>query len=114
MAQYDDINTPMVALVGFLGSILVFAIVVFLSVLYVSAQEQQEYAKNVAQPYTELENLRSAQRIKLVEYRWVDQAKHVVAIPIDRAMQLVVDEYRSENRSAPQGGQPAGKGGRHE
>ena len=35
------------------------------------------------------------QRGKLVEYRWVDQEKQIVSIPIERAMELVVEELAS-------------------
>jgi hypothetical protein len=103
MANYDDVNTPMVAMIGFLGCILIFAIVVFLTVIYHSALDREKYAKDTSQPYTELDNLLASQRIKLVEYRWIDEKNHVVAIPIDRAMQLVVDEHRG-GRSTPQAG----------
>jgi hypothetical protein len=106
MAHYDDVNTPLVALIGFLGSILVFAIIILLAVLYNLAQEHEQYVKDTSQPYTERDTLQAAQRIKLVEYRWVDQANHVTAIPIDRAMQLVVDQYRQSGTAEPRRGQP--------
>lgn len=35
---------------------------------------------------------RAAQAARLVQYAWVDRAQGVVAVPIERAMQLVVDE----------------------
>lgn len=35
---------------------------------------------------------RAAQSARLAEYAWVDRAGGVVAVPIERAMQLVVDE----------------------
>jgi hypothetical protein len=111
MADYDDVNTPLVALIGFLSAILVFAVVVALAVLYNAAQEREQYQKNISQPYTALENLLASDRIKLVEYRWVDQKKQTVAIPIERAMALVVAQYRGPKQAASQGGSPAGRGG---
>lgn len=35
---------------------------------------------------------RAAQSARLAEYAWVDRAQGVVAVPIERAMQIVVDE----------------------
>ncbi len=97
----DDVNAPLLALIGFLSAIVVFAIIVLLTVIYYAAEARQEYAKNISQPYTEVENLLSSQQAKLIEYRWVDRENDVVAIPIDRAMKLVVAEERSDRRSAP-------------
>ena len=37
-------------------------------------------------------DLKSAQQGQLSSYSWVDRKAGVAAIPIDRAMQLVVDE----------------------
>jgi hypothetical protein len=111
MPDYDDVNTPLVALIGFLCTVLVFAIVIALAVLVNSAQEHQQYEKNISQPYTKLESLLASQRIKLVEYRWVDQKKQVVAIPIDRAMQLVVAQYRGGSPPASQTGSSPEKEG---
>ncbi len=111
MANYDDVNTPLVALIGFLGAILVFAIVVFLAVLVNTTEQSQEYLKNVSRPYAELDNLVAAERIKLAEYRWVDQQKRLVAIPIQRAMELVVAQYGGERGPAPTGSSAAKEGG---
>ncbi|NLX94968.1 MAG: hypothetical protein GXY83_02205 [Rhodopirellula sp.] len=97
MAPHEDVNTPLLALIGLLGSILVFAVIVLLTILYYGAEARQEYVKNVSQPYAELDNLLASQRAKLVEYRWLDQKSKSVAIPIDRAMQLVVAELSQAN-----------------
>lgn len=94
-SSYDDVNTPLVAMIGFLSCILIFAIIVALTVLYNSALDREQYAKDTSQPYAELDSLLAAQRIKLVDYRWLDEKNQVVAIPIERAMQLVVDTHRA-------------------
>lgn len=99
MASHADVNTPLLALLGFLGSILVFAIIVLLTVIYYAAEEREEFTKNVNQPYTDRDNLVAAQQARLVEYYWVDQTNRVVAIPIDRAMQLVVAESRADRQA---------------
>jgi hypothetical protein len=106
MASQNDVNTPLLALIGFLGSILVFAIIVLLTVVYYEAEEREEYVKNISQPYAEVDNLLASQQARLVEYRWVDEKNQVVAIPIQRAMQLVVAQRGSDSKSerSPQGG----------
>ena len=119
MAQYDDtkaespdikprplaapdVETPTVALVGFLGAIVLVAIIVALQVLYYRAAAAQFREKDLDQPVVELQRTTTAQQAKLAQYRWVDQAKGVVAIPIERAMEIVVREAASEsNRPSP-------------
>ncbi len=88
----DDVQTSTVAVVAFLGAILTFAAILLLTVVYYRIEARQEYVKNVSQPYLEVENLVAGQQAKLVEYRWVDRERQIVAVPIDRAMDLVVKE----------------------
>jgi len=100
MAERDDLNTPLVALVGVLGTVLVFVIILFLAVLYRRVETQQQYDKDVSQPYTAVADLANRQRGSLASYGWVDQEKGIVAIPIGRAIELAVREIRSEGRAA--------------
>jgi hypothetical protein len=100
MAERDDLNTPLVALVGVLGTVLVFVIILFLAVLYRRVETRQQYDKDVSQPYTAVADLANRQRGTLASYGWVDQEKGIVAIPIGRAIDLVVEEIRTEGRAA--------------
>jgi hypothetical protein len=50
--------------------------------------QKEQRLKNLAQLNTENEKI-------LTQYRWVDKAKGVVGIPIDRAMSLVLTELQS-------------------
>ncbi|MBL8862940.1 MAG: hypothetical protein JNK02_13160 [Planctomycetes bacterium] len=50
---------------------------------------------------------RAAQAARLAGYAWVDRAQGVVALPIERAMELTVDELAREARAAR-----GGEGGR--
>jgi len=92
MAEYDDLNTPVIAVIGFIGAILVVAIIMGLMVLYHYADRRETYAKDISQPPIELGNVTAEQQANLTRYRWVDQEKQIVAIPISRAMELVVQE----------------------
>lgn len=101
MREYEDVRTSTLALVGLLGAILTFAVVVLVMVVYYRVSAQERYQKQISQAPAELSNLVANQQAKLTEYRWVDQQKGVVTIPIDRAMQLVVAELSSEAGSKP-------------
>ncbi|MHC4399426.1 MAG: hypothetical protein ACYTG0_07090 [Planctomycetota bacterium] len=103
----DDVRTSTVAIIGLLGAILTFAVILLLMVVYYHAEVDQDYRKNVSQPDFEVENVLADQQAKLVEYRWVDQEKKIVAIPIDRAMGIVVRELSSGTPAEPQRKEPS-------
>jgi len=100
MATGDDVNTPVIALVGFISALLFFAIIILLEVAFYWAEAQQRYEKDVSQPPLELTTLTHNQQARLAEYRWVDEKKGVVAIPIDRAMELVVADLSAGAKRA--------------
>jgi hypothetical protein len=100
VATGDDVNTPVIALVGFISAILFFAIIVLLEVVFYWAETQQ-HEKDLGQPPQELATLMHNQQARLAEYRWVDENKGVVAIPIDRAMELVVADLSAATKPAP-------------
>ncbi len=101
VAGQDDLNTPVIAVVGLLGAILLVVIIVFLMVIYYHVASQEEYVKNISQTPIELTDLVARQQADLVSYRWIDQNKGIVAIPISRAMDLVVDEYAGAGETLP-------------
>jgi hypothetical protein len=96
----NDVNTPVVALVGFLGSILVFAVIIGLLVLFYNVETQQAAEKDLNIVPAEISTLVNGQKAKLTEYRWVDQEKKITAIPISRAMELVASELAANPAAA--------------
>jgi hypothetical protein len=92
MVRYDDPNVQLSALVGILGSILLFVIIVGLQALFYKMQEDELRLKVYTQPYEELRRLDAEQLEDLNSYGWVDQQAGIAHIPIDRAMELTVRE----------------------
>jgi hypothetical protein len=92
----QDVNTPVIALVGFLATALVFAVALAVEILFYQAQAQQFVEKDLAARPAELTKLVDGQLAELNTYRWIDQEKKVVAIPIDRAMELVLREQSTK------------------
>ena len=90
MTTRDDVNTPVIAMVGLISALLFFASIILLEVMFYHMEAQQRFEKDVSQPFPELTALVQRQQAKLADYRWVDEKKGIVAIPIDRAMELVV------------------------
>ena len=96
MSTSDDINTPVVALVGVVGALVVLVIIVGLMVWFYNLQEIETYKKDISQSPEEISSLVAKQQAQLHSYRWVDAKKKTVSIPIDRAMELVVGELARE------------------
>lgn len=90
----DDVRAAPMVIVGIVGAILLFAVIVGLSALFLSVQQSEEEKKAQSQGPGELRRLRAEQIQSLSEYRWVDAENGIVAVPIDRAMDLVVREAR--------------------
>jgi hypothetical protein len=92
MAARDDVDAPLIAVLGFIGALLVFLLIIGLEVLFYSMERAERERKYIERAPTERSQLQAEQMARLTEYRYLDEKKGVVAIPIDRAMELVVDE----------------------
>jgi hypothetical protein len=92
--------------VGLLSVILTFDIVVGLQALYYWQLNRTETAESLYRRPAKLNALTDAQKKRLTEYRMLDAKNEIVAIPIDRAMRLVVTELsqgNGRNDPPPQG-----------
>ncbi len=83
-------------LVGIIGTVLLLAIVLFAAALYYHAEDAQAARKVYARPPAhEVSALKSEQLEKLHAYRWVNEQERIVAIPIQRAIELTVRDLKS-------------------
>jgi len=96
----DDPKARSTIVVGLLGATLVVVTILLLQALHSSTAQDEEYRKEIATPYVELQEVEASQRQQLESYRWVNQAEGVVAIPIEEAMQQVVDQHGNGARSS--------------
>lgn len=102
MERHNDVNPLKIAWVGFLGALVTFVLILALEVLYYSAVNQETEQKVIQAPTTESDTMLAEQAVKLTRYGWIDRDKQQVTIPIDRAMELVVNDLSaatSEERS---------------
>ena len=99
-ADSDPRSAPTV-LVGTVGVVLLAVILLLLEVLYQHSSQAEIERKVVAEPPQELRQLEAAQLERLGRYAWVDRERGIVTIPVERAMDLVVEEAaRQEPRAA--------------
>jgi hypothetical protein len=98
----EDYGIPLGKLffVGLLSVILTVDVVMGLLALYYWQSDQAQASEALYRPPAKLEAALDAQKKMLAEYRVVDAKKGVVAVPIDRAMELVVNQLSRKGHSA--------------
>ncbi len=92
--QHDDLSTSRIALVGLIGAIATFAIIVLLQVMYYQYTDQQSL-RDQDEPSAELAAVVSRQQALLARYAWVNEQQKIAAIPIERAMELTIADFRA-------------------
>jgi hypothetical protein len=90
--EESDPRSSSTLIVGAVGIVLLVVIVILLEVLFYDTAEMEYQRKVVAEQPQELRLLQAEQREKLNSYHWVDRENGVVAITIERAMEIVVQE----------------------
>ena len=88
--RHDDPDISLAAMIVVVGTVLTFAIVVFLSAVFFRAENDEVRRKIVDGAPKKIRSLRAEQTTILESYRWIDQEAGVVAIPIDRAVEIMV------------------------
>jgi hypothetical protein len=83
-------------LLGISGVVVFFVVLLPLQALFVKNQQDEEVRQKAAAATAETIRIRTEQLELLRFYRWVDKNKGIIAIPIERAMQLVVTEENAK------------------
>ena len=88
----DGINTPIVAAWGVISAVALFAFIVGMQVLYLTFSQADQQTKTDEGTFGE--NLLVEQEAKLQQKGWVDRQQGIIAIPIEEAMRITVEELR--------------------
>jgi hypothetical protein len=96
MQRHDDLNVPMMAYWGVLSCIITVVLILGIQVMYYRAANAQQQQKVISVVYTDSESVIAAQESQLARYGWLNREAGVVAIPIERAMELMVQEGLSK------------------
>jgi hypothetical protein len=96
-----DPKSSSTILVGVVGSVLLVVLVILLEALYFRTAQVEHERKIIAEQPQQLRALQAKQRELLGGYRIVDAGQQTVAIPIERAMELVVAEAQGNNGRVP-------------
>lgn len=79
---------------GAVASILILSVIVATHAWFSHQVELERENKSLGQVNRALVDQRGQQLLKINRFAWVDQEKGIAAIPIDRAMELVVLENK--------------------
>ncbi|MEX0326613.1 MAG: hypothetical protein AB3N33_11060 [Puniceicoccaceae bacterium] len=90
-------STVLISALGWIGVCLVFLLVVAVAYLPNRAVPQEE--KDAAIRYQIRNEVRGEQTRLVNSYEWINQAEGVVRIPVERAVELTVEELRKEQQS---------------
>jgi hypothetical protein len=99
--EQEDLNTSLIAVSGLIGAVVVFFGIVALQAWYYNVEKEEMYRKVVAPAAEELAGATAQQLGQLNSYRMIDNAKQIVAIPIDRAMAFVVQDLAANKNPLP-------------
>ena len=93
----DDPQSWSTILVGLVGFVLLFVIVILLHTIFLITIEAEHQKKIIAAKPAELGDMRVQQSEALDGYRWVNEQDGVAAIPLERAIDLVVEDYETQD-----------------
>jgi hypothetical protein len=79
-----------------IGGFLIFVLILVIAYLPNKAEPLPQGTKTPEERATILRELRAKETAAATTYGWVDQTKGVVRIPIERAMELTLDEIKTK------------------
>ncbi len=97
----DDISgldVPMIVTIGLISTSLTVAMIFGVQALYYRGLSQENERKVIAVTAADSDSRVAEQKAQLTRYAWLDRDQGKVAVPIERAMNLVVKELK-ESRS---------------
>lgn len=106
--EYDEINAGLLGIVGVFISVVVLLIVVLLQAWFYNWRGEVVATTTLAanDPQTPLGRAILEQQEQINSYRWINREAKERAIPIDRAMELVVEEITAAQNQSEQGEKP--------
>jgi len=100
----DGLDVVATAFWGAIGVVLIVVLILAVQAFYFRYQQQVVERKVVQPPFHELVELRSRQEAQLHAYRMLDAKTGRVAIPIERAMELVLEDWSRDRERRDRGG----------
>jgi hypothetical protein len=94
--EISEPRTGLIALVG-AGMVILLAVVILgVEAYYDHVRDQQIFVKQLQPVSEDLRALHAREDADLDSYRYIDRAKGTVRLPINRAMELIIEEAREK------------------
>lgn len=97
MAEKDNFDIPVIVTVGIVSVALTVATIIGVQALYLAYASKEVERKVITAPTADADSKLAEQDAKLARYGWVKRDEGQVVIPIERAMDLTVKDYRSRD-----------------
>lgn len=94
----DDPAWLPISMVALIGALLLIATVIATEGIYLAAVEEDKQIKLYNVRNKLYDNQLQAQKAELADYQYVDEARGVVQIPVERAMDLFLKELSESKR----------------
>lgn len=101
--RWSDLDTPLIITIGLIGAIVLFGVAVpGLKALAITLEQryQADQVGGQASPDLQAHRYEQRQRILTNTPRWIDKESDVVAVSIDRAMELYVRRAAADRSTA--------------
>ena len=92
-------SLPMILGIALGIGLMVWSGVIVLEAWFNTRMQQEHESKVIVPPMVELQAYKAEQSSLLETYRWLDREAGVVQLPVERAMQLVVQEHSVQEHS---------------
>lgn len=100
MAERENLDIPMIVTVGIVSTVLTAACVIGVQALYLSYAQAETNRKVVFAPTADADSKLAEQSAKLARYGWANREQGKVVVPIEHAMDLVVEDYATRDGSS--------------
>ena len=103
MAIEQQPNTPLLITIGAVSGFLLLVLIIGVQAWFLREVQRETRIKYEDVPQQPVTDLKLEQLTKIHQYRYVDQAKGRVAIPIDQAMKMIVANHGQLPTTQPKG-----------
>jgi hypothetical protein len=101
MAQREQANVPLLMTIGAVSGVMVIVMAIGIQAWFLREMQKEVSVKWDATPVQPLTDKRAAEVANISSYRWIDKDKQRVAIPIDDAIKLVVQQQNPAPTTQP-------------
>jgi hypothetical protein len=108
-SEPDSPRTTLIFLAVLVGSFVLTGIVLGLDQYFEISLREEIENKQLKPESAQLRQLRADEEAKLTRYQWADQKKGVVRIPLDRARELVLAQWKDRPEGFTAGTSDAAK-----